>query len=132
MRGNGCPVDHDKALVKIPESVLLKFLGKAPSRIRLCGRDPKYDILLDNSDNCYVMGGAGALHVLDLDSGRRRPVTLRDLADLTRLEDTLEYMDIAHFLVWPEAGPGSEMIMFAHLLKNNTRNFYALIGGCAE
>jgi trimethylamine---corrinoid protein Co-methyltransferase len=132
MRGHGCKVDHEKAIVKIPESVLMKFLAKAPSRIRLCGRDPKYDIPLDNSDNCYVMGGAGALNVLDLDSGLHRPVTMKDLEDLTRLEDTLEFMDISHFLVWPNAGPGSEMTLFAHLLKNNTRNFYALIGGCAE
>lgn len=131
MAGNGCKVDHDTEVVKIPEEVLTKFLKKAPSKIWLYGRDPKYDILLDDSDNCYVMGGAGALHVLDLD-GRRRPATMKDLEDLTRLEDTLENMDIAHFLVWPNADKGSEMLMFAHMLKNNTRNFYALVGGCAE
>ncbi len=132
MAGCGCKVDHDAQIVRIPEDVLMKYLGKAPSKIRLCGRDPKYDILLDDSDNCYVMGGAGALHVLDLEDGRRRTATGKDLEDLTRLEDTLENMDIAHFLVWPDPVQGSEMKMFAHLLKNNTRNFYALVGGCAE
>lgn len=131
MAANGCKVDHDKEVVKIPEDILMKFIEKAPAKIRLCGRDPKYDILLDDSGDCYVMGGAGALNVLDLDA-RRRPATVKDLEDLTRLEDTLEYMDIAHFLVWPNPMKGSEMIMFAHLLKNNTRNFYALVGGCAE
>jgi trimethylamine---corrinoid protein Co-methyltransferase len=132
MAGCGCKVDHDTQIVKIPEDVLMKYLGEAPSKIRLCGRDSKYDILLDDSDHCYVMGGAGALNVLDLEDGRRRTATVRDLEDLTRLEDTLEYMDIAHFLVWPDPVQGSEMRMFAHLLKNNTRNFYALVGGCAE
>lgn len=27
---------------------------------------------------------------------------------------------------------GHEMMIFAHMLKNNTRNFYALLGGCRE
>ena len=131
MAGNGCRVDHDKQLVRIPEEVLLKFVEKAPTRITLNGRDPRYDVVLDDSDNCYVMGGAGALNVIGLD-GQRRPATVQDLEDLTRLEDTLECMDIAHFLVWPDPEKGSEMAMFAHLLKNNTRNFYALVGGCRE
>ena len=93
----------------------------------------KYDIRLDASSDVYVMGGAGALHVIDLD-GTRRLSTLQDLRDLTRLEDTLENMDIAHFLVTPQDIPqdGFEMITFAEMLKNNTRNFYALIGGCRE
>lgn len=74
MDANGCKVNHDEEVVKMPEDVLMKFLKKAPSKIKLCGRDPKYDILLDDSDDCYVMGGAGALNVLGLD-GNRRPAT---------------------------------------------------------
>ncbi|HEB29255.1 MAG TPA: hypothetical protein ENI15_00055, partial [Spirochaetes bacterium] len=133
MEGNGCIVDHDKKIVKVPEDVLMKFVKKAPSEIMLCGRDPKYDIKLDASDNVYVMGGAGALHVIDLE-GNYRPSTLQDLRDLTRLEDTLENMDIAHFLVTPQDIPqdGFMMITFAEMLKNNTRNFYALVGGCRK
>ncbi|KKM00515.1 hypothetical protein LCGC14_1803660 [marine sediment metagenome] len=133
MEGNGCIVDHDKKIVKVPEDVLMKFVEKAPSEIMLCGRDPKYDVRLDASDNVYVMGGAGALHVIDLE-GNYRPSTLQDLRDLTRLEDTLENMDIAHFLVTPQDIPqdGFMMITFAEMLKNQTRNFYALVGGCRE
>ncbi len=133
MKGNGCRVDFDQKIVKIPEDVLMQFVAKAPSKIMLYGRDSKYDIRLDVSSNVYVMGGAGALHVIDLE-GNRRPSTLQDLRDLTRLEDTLENMDIAHFLVTPQDIPqdGFEMITFAEMLKNNTRNFYALVGGCRE
>ncbi len=133
MKGNGCGVDFDRKVVKIPEEVLTKYLQKAPSEIMLYGRDPKYDLRLDHSDNVFVMGGAGALWVIDLD-GNRRASTLEDLRDLTRIEDTLENMDIAHFLVTPQDIPqnGFEMITFAEMLKNNTRNFYALVGGCRE
>jgi len=60
MAANGCQVDFDARVVRIPEDVLLKFVQMAPSEIRLCGRDPKYDVLLSDSDDVYVMGGAGA------------------------------------------------------------------------
>jgi trimethylamine--corrinoid protein Co-methyltransferase len=133
MKGNGCVVDHDKKIVKVPEDVLMKFVEKAPSEFILYGRDPKYNVKLDASDNVYVMGGAGALHVIDLE-GNYRPSTMQDLRDLTRLEDNLENMDISHFLVTPQDIPqdGFEMLTFAEMLKNQTRNFYTLIGGCRE
>ena len=133
VKGNGCDVDYDKQVVKIPEDVLTKYVRMAPSEIRLCGRDPKYDIFLNASDDVYVMGGAGALNYLDLD-GNRKPSTMKALEDFTRLEDTLENMDIAHFLLTPQdiEQQGHEMLLFAHMLKNNTRNFYALVGGCRK
>lgn len=136
MREKGCTVDNDKKIVKIPESILMHYLKKAPSDIMLYGRDPKYNIPLDCSDNVFVMGGAGAINTLDMD-GNLNPSTMKDLQDFTRLEDTLEYMDIAHFLVIPldtEFGNTSEceMLTFAHLLTNNTRNFYSLLGGCSQ
>jgi len=136
MKGNGCEVDNDKKIVKIPGPILMKFLKKAPTNVTLYGRDPKYDVPLDDSDNVFVMGGAGAVKTLDFD-GNLRPSTMSDLEDFTRLEDTLENMDIAHFLVIPtdtEFGQSSEceMMTFAHMITNNTRSFYALLGGCKE
>ncbi len=133
MQGNGCDVDHDRQTAKIPEHVLLKYVGMAPGQIPLFGRDPRYDLTLDASDDVYVMGGAGALHYIDLD-GQRRPSTMQALEDFTRLEDTCDTMDIAHFLLTPQdvEQTGHEMLVFAHMLKNNTRNFYALLGGCRQ
>ena len=133
MSANGCKVDFDEQIARIPEEVLMKYVAMAPTKVRLCGRDPRFDLTLDDSDECYVMGGAGALHYLDLE-GNRRPSTMRALEDFTRLEDTLQCMDIAHFLLTPQdiEQRGHEMLLFAHMLKNNTRNFYALLGGCRE
>jgi trimethylamine--corrinoid protein Co-methyltransferase len=133
LRSNGCHVDFDRQVVKIPEEVLMKYVSMAPSNVTHYGRDPKYDLMLDDSDDVYVMGGAGALHYLDL-KGQRRESTMKALEDFTRLEDTLEYMDIAHFLLTPQdiEQKGNEMLLFAHMLKNNTRNFYALPGGCRK
>ena len=133
MKANGCIVDFDAQLVKIPENVLMKYLGMAPDEITLYGRDPKYDVALNATNDVYVMGGAGALNYLDLE-GERKPSTMQALENFTRLEDSLENMDIAHFLLTPQdiEQKGHEMMVFAHMLKNNTRNFYALMGGCKE
>jgi trimethylamine--corrinoid protein Co-methyltransferase len=133
LRSNGCHVDFEKKIARIPEEVLMKYLGMAPSKVTLYGRDSRYDVVLDCSDDVYVMGGAGALHYIDLD-GVRKPSTMAALEEFTRLEDTLENMDLAHFLLTPQeiAQEGHEMRVFAHMLKNNTRNFYALPGGCRK
>lgn len=136
MESCGCIVDHDAQIVKIPEDVFLKYIKMAPGKIGLYGINPKYDIMLDDSDDVYVMSGAGSINVLDLD-GKLRPSTMKDLEDLTRLKLNLENMDIEHFLVIPldtEFGPNSqgEMLTFAHNITNNQRNFYTLAGGCSE
>lgn len=133
MSSCGCKVDFDERVARIPEDVLMKYVAKAPSEILMAGRDPKYDIHLKANNDVYVMGGAGALHYIDLD-GERKESTMKALEDFTRLEDTLENMDIAHFLLTPQdiQQHGHEMLLFAHMLKNNTRNFYALPGGCRK
>ena len=133
MKSNGCVVDFDKQVAKIPEDVVMKYVRMSPTEVILYGRDPLYDLTLDDSDDVYVMGGAGALHYIDLD-GVRKESTMKALEDFTRLEDTLENMDIAHFLLTPQdiEQKGHEMLLFAHMLKNNTRNFYALPGGCRK
>jgi trimethylamine---corrinoid protein Co-methyltransferase len=130
MKGNGCIIDREKQVAKIPEDVLMKYIRLAPTKVSLYGRDPHYTVHLDDSDDVYTMGGAGALHYIDFD-GKRKPSTMKALEDFTRLEDSLENLDIAHFLLTPQDIPqrGHEMLLFAHMLKNNTRNFYALPGG---
>jgi len=130
MADNGCKVDFDKQIVKVPEYVLKKALQSAPSRITLHGKKRDFDVVLDDTDTVYTMGGAGAIRVLDLD-GRRRSATLKDLVDLTRLQDVLENMHIAHFLVLPQDIPqeGADRIVFATMLKHTQRPHHTIPGG---
>ena len=133
MKSNGCKVDYAKQIAFIPEEVIMKYIKMVPSEFTLHGRDPKYNVNLDCSGNVYSLGGAGALHYLDLD-GTRKESTMAALQDFTRLEDTLENLDIAHFILTPQdiEQKGHEMLLFAHMLKNNKRNFYTLLGDCKE
>ena len=130
MADNGCKVDFKKQIVRIPEYVLKKSLQSAPSRITLYGKKRDFDVVLDDTNTVYTMGGAGATWVLDL-NGKRRPATLRDLIDLTRLQDVLENMHIAHFLVLPQDIPqeGADRIVFATMLKHTQRPHHTIPGG---
>ena len=122
---HGCRVDFDRHLVRIPEHVLREALAAAPSRFTLHGKSPEWDVPVD-LDRVYTIGGSCALEVLDLD-GVRRPATLQDLVDLTRLQDALDNLHIMHSLVVPQdiPQPGFERIMFANVIKRTTRNFYS-------
>ncbi len=53
------------------------------------GRDSKHDFEL-GGDRVYFGTGGAAVQTLDLQTGAYRPSTLADLADFTRLIDTLE------------------------------------------
>lgn len=125
MASCGCNVDFDKRIVKIPEYVLRKALQSVPSRFTLYGRKPEFDVHV-NTQNVYTIGGSSALFVLDL-NGKRRPATLQDLADLTRLQDALENLHIMHGIVNPQdiPQPGFCRRLFATVMKNTSRNYYS-------
>jgi len=124
-RDSGCEVDFEKQVVRIPEQVLSKSLSTAPSEFTLHGKTPEYDVHV-TLDDVYTIGGSSALSVLDLD-GVRRPATLQDLSDLTRLLDGLENLHIMHALVVPQdiPQPGFDRILWATVMKNTNRNYYS-------
>jgi trimethylamine--corrinoid protein Co-methyltransferase len=72
-------------------------IDKAPSQAILYGRDPKYDLYLENSRVYFGTGGT-VLYILDLETGERRKTTVDDIANVGRLVDAL---DNIHFYVLP-------------------------------
>jgi trimethylamine---corrinoid protein Co-methyltransferase len=130
MESCGCRVDHPRGVVRIPEHVVRRCLSTAPSRFTLHARDPRWDVRVDQA-SVYTIGGSSALYVLGLD-GVRRPATLRDLADLTRLQDSLENLHVMHGIVNPQDIPqeGFDRILFSTVMQNTSRNYYSqALGG---
>ena len=125
MEAHGCRVDFQKKVVRTPEHVLRRCLSTAPSSFTLHARDPAWDARVDRS-SVYTIGGSSALFVVGLD-GVRRPATLRDLADLTRLQDALENLHIMHGIVNPQDIPqeGFDRILFSTVMANTRRNYYS-------
>ena len=114
----GCRIDRSGNKVFIPKNVVTKALKAAVPRFSLYGRSGTNGIPI-GGDNVAFMSGAAAIRVKDLD-GRYRNPTLKDLSDMTRLQDSLENIDVVHELVEPEDTNPSVMRvqMAATLLKN--------------
>jgi len=85
---NGAHIDERKGIVKIPETLVLESLKKAPKQFTLYGREGAPRLKLDPWSTCYTTGGY-ATYIYDLSTGVRREVTSQDLADAVRLADAL-------------------------------------------
>ncbi|WP_299983754.1 trimethylamine methyltransferase family protein [Desulfobacula sp.] len=97
LEDNGAAIDRDRNNITFPRDMIIEQVANAPERIVLCGQDPKNDLHL--AENRVHMGtGGAAIKILDLETGRVRPTTLKDLYDVSRLVDQL---DNIHFLVKP-------------------------------
>jgi trimethylamine--corrinoid protein Co-methyltransferase len=94
-RRGGAKVDGNR--VYIPAPMIEKALESAPSRVLLAGRDSRHDVVLEGK-RVYAGTGGSPTSVLDPGADTVRPATLRDLADMARLADALEYCD---FIVVP-------------------------------
>lgn len=130
MRDSGCVVDFGRMTVRTPEHVLKRCLATAPSRFTLWARDRALDVRVDQR-NVYSIGGSSALFVLE-EGRERRPATLKDLEDLTRLLDTLPNLHIMHGIVNPQDIPqeGFDRRLFPVIMRNTARNYYSqALGG---
>lgn len=121
----GCHVEVSTRRVQIPEPVLNRALQSAPSTFMLYGKQSEHDVRV-TLDDVYTVAGSSALYVLDLE-GQRRPSTIQDLADFTRLIDALEQAHIMHAMVIPQELPqaGVDRILFSTIMKHTTKHYYS-------
>lgn len=96
-KNKGAIVNEDRKTVKFPPGLVMDFIHKAPSQVKLCGREEKHDLTLEGK-RVYLGTGGTALNVLDLDSGKRRQTILKDLRNIAKLVDAL---DNIHFFLLP-------------------------------
>ena len=94
-RRHGARIDGE--IVRLSPAVVEKALGVAPRQFLMAGREEKHDLILGDK-RVYMGTGGAALTVLDLETGRARPGTLQDVADIARLCDALENV---HFYLRP-------------------------------
>jgi len=77
----------------LPEALVREAVEAVPRNITLCGQDPVHDLHLHDG-RVYTGSGGAAPTVVDLDDGRYRASTLKDLYDAGRVVDALDH---AHF-----------------------------------
>jgi trimethylamine--corrinoid protein Co-methyltransferase len=120
----GALVDHKTGVVKMPEHMVLDAVKNAPKSFTLGARDPKHDKHVPVRDHPLMATTGLAVYTFDLDTGEKRPTTMKDLASFSRLADAMNGVEIcwtsvtAHDAVQNALAPRSLWIA----LQNNTKH----------
>jgi trimethylamine--corrinoid protein Co-methyltransferase len=93
----GASVDHGNYIAKITEKMINEALEAAPKEITLHSRGPRSDLELPVATYPYSAMNGCALFIRDKDTGEYRSSTARDAADISKLTDGLDGIDI----IWP-------------------------------
>ncbi len=120
---NGAKVDKENKIVKIPQAMLEDAIDSNPSRIILCGREEKNDLLLEGA-NVHLGTGGTVLNTLDLDDGKKRPTHVSDVAGYAKMTDALD--NIAFFVIncYPDdvATENVDVNRFYHAMANTSKH----------
>jgi trimethylamine--corrinoid protein Co-methyltransferase len=92
---NGCEVDEDTKVVKIPEYLVRKALQLAPSRFVLWGRDKKYNTVQESGGKVHWTCFGTGVKVCRYRDGKYVTVDSveQDIADIAKLCDWAENID---------------------------------------
>jgi trimethylamine--corrinoid protein Co-methyltransferase len=100
----GCDVDWPEGSAKIAGDVIERALITVPSRFLAAGIDPALDLEYGGEKLFYTSAGQSSWY-RDLDTRQRRPGTLADLIQCTRLVDAIDEIDIHASMVLPRDVP---------------------------
>ena len=105
--------------IKIPESMVLKALASAPSRIAMHNRMGELTMPLDESA-VHFGPGSDCPFTMDLESGERRPATSQDVQRIAHLVDGLDQLAFVMSMGTPSDVPA---------LDHYLHSFIAMIRG---
>lgn len=93
----GAQVDRTSMIAKIPATIVMDAIGKAPAHYTLAGRDMRDDLILDGR-HCYLSTDGCGIEVYDLETGLKRTSTKKDIEDSALITD---YQDCIAFYWGP-------------------------------
>jgi trimethylamine--corrinoid protein Co-methyltransferase len=99
-KAGGEVVDETNMIVRLGRDVVQKCIDSAPKEITLYGRDDRNDLVLSGTRTHLGTGGT-ALNILDIETGERRPTTIRDVAAAARVCDALDDIDFFVITCFP-------------------------------
>lgn len=120
----GCWINKKTRVVRIPDHVVSQAIAMCPSRVLLAGRDPANDFLMGGKQVGFTTFGVGVL-TEDLETGEIRESTKADVAQIARLTDALEHMDILTAPVTPRDKPdeSADLHMLEAALVNCAKHY---------
>ena len=108
--------------VRLPASIVEGALKSAPRQISLYDQQGNEAMPLVNGNSFYGTG-SDATFTLDLETGQRRRVVLKDATNFARLVEGLENMTFAMSMANPEDVPIKDIYVyvFAEMVKNTNK-----------
>ena len=121
----GAQVDFTNQRVRFPAALVQTALEKAPSEVKLYGRDTSNMIHLGQG-NVYYSTSGYAVQIYDSTTGNRHAITQEDLAWITCLADGLDQVDIYALLGTPTDSPPetNDRYQLAIALTNTTKHIW--------
>ena len=99
-RGAGAQVDEEMRVVHIPARLVQQALQQAPSSFTLYGNDPDFRVEIGGDNVCFA-GLGTPTHILDVETGERREVTLADLHRHLQIINGLDHIHNSQMDIWP-------------------------------
>jgi trimethylamine--corrinoid protein Co-methyltransferase len=103
-RRAGADVDTSSNIVRIPEDLVRWAVSQAPSQFTLYGCDGQFRLPVGGDQVCFA-GLGTPTHIIDTDTGERRPTTLADVVRHIQLIDACEQIHNCQMDVWPNDIP---------------------------
>lgn len=121
---HGCRVNKKDDIVKIPPYLVDEAIASAPSKILLASRNAKHDVVLECNRVAYSNFGT-APRILDLDTGKTRESTNRDLAESAILIDACDCVDVHLQPMTPRDVPYqiADLVAAETAFLNTTKHF---------
>ena len=116
------PHPSRKNVLRFPRSIVEAAIRAIPAYGTYCARDPRNDVAFDGEHSfAHALGGNPA--ILDLETGRSRSSTLRDVEQATRLQDALGNCHTASNLVVATDVPAPILVIktMEAMIKNTTK-----------
>ncbi len=130
---NGAEADEETSIVKIPRSMLEDAVEKAPSKVLLCGREERNDLVLEKTRTHLGTGGT-VMYTLDMETGKRRMTNTHDVRDYALMTDALD--NISFFVInsYPDNVPKEDVDVnrfyfgMSHTTKHVMGGMYTMSG----
>ncbi|MFC2029205.1 trimethylamine methyltransferase family protein [Chloroflexota bacterium] len=101
-RRAGAEVDEDSQSVRIPEALVNWAVEQAPEQFTLFG--PEFQMEVGGGQTCFA-GLGTPTHILDNDTGERRPATLDDVVRHIQLINACQQIHNSQMDIWPNDIP---------------------------
>lgn len=124
----GASIDEKKGIAKIPERMVKEALAKAPKEIALGARDPKHEKKIPVETFPLLATTGLAVYTRDMETGKNRPTTNKDLANFSRIADAMDPVDICWTTVTASDVPQGALAVESlwTVLQNNTKHIHVV------